>query len=236
MFSPSSGSLNSVAPGLEGVDEGAAWRAGAGGACSDAEGCGRGTRAAPPPEASLPGSDTAGGGAVCWVSTSALGADASFADDSARAFVPAPFSTVKMTCPTLSLSPSLTRISCTTPLTEEGTSITALSVSSSMTGWPSFTSAPGEIMSRTRSPCSMFSPNSGSLNSVTVSKPFSTDGRIRLFGIDAEFAYGCLHSLERKFVLAHKFVQGREHNVFRIHFKEVAQRGPVFTAAEAIGA
>jgi len=80
----------------------------------------------------------------------------------------APFSTVKMTCPTLSLSPSLTRISPTVPVTDEGTSTTALSVSSSMTGWPSVTLAPGLISRRTRSPLSMFSPSSGSLNSVAI--------------------------------------------------------------------
>ena len=87
--------------------------------------------------------------------------------EAAWAFAPVPFSTVKITCPTFSLSPSFTRTSLTVPLTEDGTSITALSVSSSMTDWPSVTFAPGAINRRTRSPCSMFSPNSGSLNSVT---------------------------------------------------------------------
>src|SRR6202042_1061546 len=53
-----------------------------------------------------------------------------------------------------------------TPLIVEGTSTTALSVSSSMTGWPSETLAPGAIISRTRSPELMFSPSSGSLNSL----------------------------------------------------------------------
>ena len=52
-------------------------------------------------------------------------------------------SSVKMTSPTLTFCPSLTLISRTTPLTVEGTSTTALSVSSSMTGWPSETVAPG---------------------------------------------------------------------------------------------
>ena len=37
------------------------------------------------------------------------------------------------------VSPSFTFTSLTTPLTDEGTSMTALSVSSSMTGWPSET-------------------------------------------------------------------------------------------------
>src|SRR3989442_1963347 len=68
---------------------------------------------------------------------------------------------------TLTFSPSLTRISLTVPLTEDGTSTIALSVSNSMTGSPSVMLAPGAIISRTRSPWSMFSPSSGSLNSVT---------------------------------------------------------------------
>ena len=78
----------------------------------------------------------------------------------------APPSSVKMTCPTLIFSPSLTFTSLTTPLTEDGTSTTALSVSSSITGWPSETFVPGAIIRRTRSPCEMFSPSSGSLNSL----------------------------------------------------------------------
>ena len=69
------------------------------------------------------------------------------------------------------LVPSLTLISLTVPVTEDGTSTTALSVSSSMTGWPSETFVPGEIISRTRSPWSMFSPNSGKLNSVAPAAP-----------------------------------------------------------------
>ena len=54
------------------------------------------------------------------------------------------------------------------PLTDEGTSTTALSVSSSITGSPSVMLAPGLIIKRTRSPLSMFSPSSGSLNSVAI--------------------------------------------------------------------
>src|SRR5206468_12968018 len=75
-------------------------------------------------------------------------------------------SRVKITCPSLIFSPSLTLTSFTTPVTEEGTSTTALSVSNSHTGWPSETLVPGEIIRRTRSPCEMFSPSSGSLNSL----------------------------------------------------------------------
>src|SRR5450755_742155 len=79
----------------------------------------------------------------------------------------APPSRVKITWPTFTFSPSLTLMSLTVPVTEDGTSTTALSVSSSMTGWPSVTLAPSETINRTRSPWSMFSPSSGSLNSVT---------------------------------------------------------------------
>src|SRR5271166_6365297 len=54
------------------------------------------------------------------------------------------------------------------PVTDDGTSTTALSVSSSMTDWPALTLAPFSTIRRTRSPCSMFSPSSGSLNSITA--------------------------------------------------------------------
>src|SRR5258706_11878334 len=48
---------------------------------------------------------------------------------------PAPLSsTVRIACPTLTLAPALTLISLTLPATDEGTSIVALSVSSSRTG------------------------------------------------------------------------------------------------------
>jgi hypothetical protein len=78
---------------------------------------------------------------------------------------------VKITWPTLIFSPSLTFTSFTTPETEDGTSTTALSVSNSITGWPSDTRVPGEIIKRTRSPCEMFSPSSGSLNSLAPDAP-----------------------------------------------------------------
>src|ERR1700678_1302319 len=41
-----------------------------------------------------------------------------------------------------------------------------------MTDSPALILVPGAIMRRTRSPCSMFSPNSGSLNSITSSDSF----------------------------------------------------------------
>ena len=56
-----------------------------------------------------------------------------------------------MTAPTFTLSPCLTLMSLTTPATEEGTSIVALSVSSSTTGCsraivsPTLTSTRGDV-------------------------------------------------------------------------------------------
>ncbi len=101
-----------------------------------------------------------------------------------------------MTWPTLTLSPSFTLMSLTVPLTDEGTSTTALSVSNSITGWPSAIFAPGATIRRTRSPASMFSPSSGSLKSrssiVSSSSPL-TDRGIRFFGIDAEVLDRLLH-------------------------------------------
>ena len=79
-------------------------------------------------------------------------------------------------------------ISRTTPLTVDGTSTTALSVSSSITGCPSETRTPGEIISRTRSPDAMFSPNSCNLNSPAddwaTEAAFLPDGRALSEGAD----------------------------------------------------
>src|SRR5579875_903437 len=52
--------------------------------------------------------------------------------------------------------------------TGEGTSMVALSVSSSNTGWSWLTASPTETKILTKSPDLMFSPSSGSLNSVAM--------------------------------------------------------------------
>src|SRR6202022_5158741 len=116
MFSPSSGSRNSLA-----LTTGVAGGDGAGRA-SGFDGAGIAVGA----------TDFSAGA----LAVSALGS-------TIFVLAPAPFSTVKITWPTLTFSPSLTRISFTVPLTEDGTSTTALSVSNSMTGWPSLTIPPG---------------------------------------------------------------------------------------------
>ena len=111
-------------------------------------------------------------------------ATACFAGEGVCRQAPAPLSTVKITWPTLTFCPSLTRISFTVPVIDEGTSTTALSVSSSITGWPSVMVAPGEIIRRTSSPWSMFSPSSGSLNSVNACSLHSPQRLRRHYKID----------------------------------------------------
>ena len=81
------------------------------------------------------------------------------------AAAPSP-STVRMVCPTLIFCPGFTWTSLTTPAIDEGTSIVALSVSSSMTAWSLAIVSPGLTSTRTTSPAAMFSPSSGSFKSV----------------------------------------------------------------------
>ena len=74
----------------------------------------------------------------------------------------------KITCPTATSSPSLIWILLTIPTTFEGTSIAALSVSSSRTGWSLSTLSPGRMKIFTIFPESIFSPSTGSLNSIAM--------------------------------------------------------------------
>src|SRR5439155_19932159 len=80
-----------------------------------------------------------------------------------------PSSTVRTTWPTLTLSPALTLTAVTRPATEDGTSMVALSVSSSRTVWSLVRVSPGLTRTRSTSPAVTFSPSSGSLKSVTKS-------------------------------------------------------------------
>src|SRR5229473_6432997 len=75
-------------------------------------------------------------------------------------------STLKIVWPTFTLSPALTFTSATRPATDEGTSIVALSVSSSRTDCSFATVSPGLTRTRSTSPLVTFSPSSGSLKSV----------------------------------------------------------------------
>ena len=84
----------------------------------------------------------------------------------ALATCPPGSSTLRITWPTLTLSPALTLISLTCPATDEGTSIVALSVSSSRIGWSLVTVSPVLTRMRSTSPAAMFSPSSGSVKSI----------------------------------------------------------------------
>src|SRR5208283_4946041 len=179
----------------------------------------------------------------CGFSTAA--ADSAGCGFSATGAAAPLLSAVKTNWPTFIFSPSLTRISFTVPLTDEGTSTTALSVSSSITAWPSLTAAPGAIIRRTRSPCSMFSPSAGSLNSITnsipqlfltASQPALTDGWIQLLGIDSQVPNCLLHDVKPDFLFAHQCAERSQNNVLRIHFEEITQRRPVLTPTKAVRA
>ncbi len=75
-------------------------------------------------------------------------------------------STLRIAWPTFTLSPCLTLTSFTVPATLEGTSIVALSVSSSRTGWSFAIASPGFTRMRTTSPAVTFSPSSGRMKSA----------------------------------------------------------------------
>ena len=81
--------------------------------------------------------------------------------------------------PTLTVSPFLTNPFSTKPPGGQGTSITALSVSTSSRGWPGFTTSPSETKTVTTSPEAMFSPRSGSLNSVAMTSATGNWGTIQ---------------------------------------------------------
>jgi hypothetical protein len=68
----------------------------------------------------------------------------------------------------LIFSPGFTLIEVTTPATEEGTSMVALSVSSSRTGCSRLIVSPTLTSTRATSALSTFSPSSGTLKSVTL--------------------------------------------------------------------
>src|SRR5580698_1113675 len=235
MFSPSSGSLNS----LRAVAS-VARRAGAGAAAVCVDGA-------------------AGAGAAF-----VAGAEVCFAGATA------PLSTVKITWPTLTFCPSLTRISFIVPVTDEGTSTTALSVSSSITGWPSVMVEPGEIIRRTSSPWSMFSPSSGNLNSVKRLLSISlaalrlghfsfyprlapwalflrrfaaadsqhgcrlTERRIGFLRINAEVPNRFLGLFGSDLFRGGQCIQRGQHDVFGIYFEEVAQGLATFAAAKTV--
>src|SRR5258706_11045823 len=76
--------------------------------------------------------------------------------------------TVRITCPTESLSPSLTRTPVTLPATGDGMGATAFSFSSSRIVWPLVIVSPSLTIIPTTVPDSAPSPNLGNLTSINL--------------------------------------------------------------------
>src|SRR5258707_1105214 len=79
-------------------------------------------------------------------------------------------------------------------VTAEGDTRTSFSVSSFITGSAAVILVPGLIIKRTRSPLSIFSPSSGSLNSVAI---HSFSFPRALVSVETGLAPSCLHRLVR---------------------------------------
>src|SRR5689334_16962280 len=107
----------------------------------------------------------------------------------------------------------------------------------------------------------MFSPSSGSLNSVTKTvssyqfpvpslqsrtcywelatsnwQLLLADCRIRLLRIDSQVFDCLLNGFGFDFLFAGQRRESCKHNVLGIDFEEIAQRGATFAASEAVGA
>src|SRR6266403_3297484 len=83
----------------------------------------------------------------------------------------------------------------------------------------------------------MFSPSSGSLNSVGILSLSSlADRRVQFLWIDAEIADRFLEHVRSHLLLAGERCQSGQHDMFCVDFEEVTQRSTVLTATEAIRA
>src|SRR5688500_3822542 len=125
-------------------------------------------------------------------------------------------------------------MSWTVPATSEGTSIVALSVSSSRTGWSLASVSPGFTSTRTTSPAVTFSPSSGILNSVAIVS--LTLSRVLLLRIDPEIVDRLRHNLRLDLAVLCQLGERRQRDVSRFDLEELAQVLPVLAAAEAVGA
>src|SRR3954467_10092754 len=95
---------------------------------------------------------------------------------------------------------------------------------------------PGLTIRRTRSPVSMFSPSSGSLNSVDINSSSSADRRVQFFGIDAEIVNRLLEHVRLNLFFTGECRQSSQHNVLGIDFKEVSQCGAILAATKPVRA
>src|SRR5947207_2199426 len=120
-------------------------------------------------------------------------AGASFLALGALAAAAAPVSSVRMTLPSLTLSPTLTFNSFTVPADGAGTSIVALSDSSVTSGSSGFTASPG-LTKTSMTGTSLKSPMSGTLTSIVLMETSEAHPRRRKAARDgrADFFHGAL--------------------------------------------
>src|SRR5262249_54469218 len=142
-------------------------------------------------------------------------------------------STVSTVWPTLMRSPFLTLMSFTAPATDDGTSIVALSVSSSRTAWSFAIVSPGETSTRTTSPAVTLSPSSRSVKAVAMG---SVPGRIWLVGIDPEVQHGLRHDAAIELSVLGQLRQRRQRDEAAVDLEELPEPGAILAAAEAVGA
>src|SRR5688572_13183583 len=189
------------------------------------------------------------GSAGASAASRALSVFASLWPEGGSLAAPAPLSsTVRTACPTLTFSPALTFTAVTLPLMLDGTSIVALSVSSSRRGWSFSIRSPTLTRTRTTSPFSTFSPSSGSVNSTGIrisgshwSEPGSSPARvgwaqgslnecrISLLSIDPQVLERLLDDLGVEAFLPKQCRQRRRRHMLGIHLEEVTKGSAVLT-------
>src|SRR5277367_886059 len=98
----------------------------------------------------------------------------------------------------------------------------------------------------------MFSPNAGSLNSITDPIPYllslsfslersirlyvrnSTDSGVDFFRINSQVLNRLFQQVKTDFIFSSERTQRGQDNMLRINLKEIAQSGSILTAAKAI--
>src|SRR6266542_5519728 len=125
--------------------------------------------------AAVVGGGAAGGAATGASAFAAAAAGASFLALGALAAAAAPVLSVRMTLPSLTLSPTLTFNSLTVPADGAGTSMVALSDSSVTSGSSGFTASPG-LTKTSMTGTSLKSPMSGTLTGTVPAGPAAAEG------------------------------------------------------------
>ena len=141
-----------------------------------------------------------------------------------------------MTWPTLSLSPSLTRISLHDAADRRRNFDDGLVRFQLHHGLAFFDVGAGRDHQANQIALLNVFAQLGQFEFRHCPKPFLADGRVRLFGIDAQILHGLLDGFDLDLIFASQRVQSREHDVLGVDFKEVAQGGAILAATEAVGA